>query len=263
MRVLESPITWIVVAAVLLVVAIVLIVVSSVRRRRARRAAAAAAWPPPALESGRPDPEAAWSDPATARRRPPAGSGTAGSPVSNLDDAPGRDVPGDVLGPARPIPSTWGAVRAALAEPSPESTADDSPPAEPHRPRHAAAADGEAGPDTGQETGPDTESAKDRLLAVLLGDPQAAVAALSAVDTGAGTSASDGDVTALLRAGLSPGQVARLVGVDESRLAALVARRLGLLPDDQAPSGTNRTDEPGRSWANAGSSAGSTTPTTG
>ena len=58
MRVLESPITWIVVAAVLLVVAIVLIVVSSARRRRARRAAAAAAWPPPALESGRPDPEA-------------------------------------------------------------------------------------------------------------------------------------------------------------------------------------------------------------
>ena len=98
---------------------------------------------------------------------------------------------------------------------------------------------------------------------MLLGDPRAAVAALAAVDTDAGTTASDGDVTALLRAGLSPSQVARLVGVDESRLAALVARRLGLLPDDQAPSGTNRTDEPGRSWANAGSSAGSTTPTTG
>ena len=262
MRVLESPITWIVVAAVLLVVAIVLIVVSSVRRRRARRAAAAAAWPPPALESGRPDPEAAWSDPATARRRPPAGSGTAGSPVSNLDDAPEATAPATYSDPPTD-PLDVGAVRAGLAEPSPESTADDTPPAEPHRPRHAAAADGEAGPDTGQETGPDTESAKDRLLAVLLGDPQAAVAALSAVDTGAGTSASDGDVTALLRAGLSPGQVARLVGVDESRLAALVARRLGLLPDDQAPSGTNRTDEPGRSWANAGSSAGSTTPTTG
>ncbi|WP_433030796.1 hypothetical protein [Actinomycetospora sp. CA-053990] len=254
MRVLESPITWIVVAAVLLVVAIVLIVVSSVRRRRARRAAAAAAWPPPALESGRPDPEAAWSDPATARRRPPAGTGTAGSPVSNLDDAPDATAPATYSDPPTD-PLDVGAVRAALAEPSPGSTADDTPPAEPHRPRHAAAADGEAGSDT--------ESAKDRLLAVLLGDPQAAVAALAAVDTDAGTSASDGDVTALLRAGLSPSQVARLVGVDESRLAALVARRLGLLPDDQAPSGTNRTDEPGRSWANAGSSAGSTTPTTG
>ena len=258
MRVLESPITWIVVAAVLLVVAIVLIVVSSARRRRARRAAAAAAWPPPALESGRPDPEAAWSDPATARRRPPAGSGTAGSPVTNLDDGPDATATATYSDPPTD-PLDVGAVRAGLAEPTPESTTDDTPPAEPHRPRHATAADGEAA----QEAGPDTESAKDRLLAVLLVDPQAAVAALSAVDTGAGTSASDGDVTALLRAGLSPGQVARLVGVDESRLAALVAWRLGLLPDDQAPSGTNRTDEPGRSWANAGSSAGSTTPTTG
>ena len=253
MRVLESPITWIVVAAVLLVVAIVLIVVSSARRRRARRAAAAAAWPPPALESGRPDPEAAWSDPATARRRP-----SAGSPVSNLDDAPDATAPATYSDPPTD-PLDVGAVRAGLAEPTAESTTDDAPPEEPHRPRHAAAADGEAGP----ETGSDTESAKDRLLAVLLGDPQAAVAALAAVDTDAGTTASDGDVTALLRAGLSPSQVARLVGVDESRLAALVARRLGLLPDDQAPSGTNRTDEPGRSWANAGSSAGSTTPTTG
>jgi len=254
MRVLESPITWIVVAAVLLVVAIVLIVVSSVRRRRARRAAAAAAWPPPALESGRPDPEAAWSDPATARRRPPADSHTAGSPVSNLDDAPDATAPATYSDPPTD-PLDVGAVRAGLAEPA----ADDAPPEEPHRPRHAAAANGETGPDTT----PDTESAKDRLLAVLLGDPEAAVAALAAVDTDAGTTASDGDVTALLRAGLSPSQVARLVGVDESRLAALVARRLGLLPDDQAPSGTNRTDEPGRSWANAGSSAGSTTPTTG
>ena len=253
MRVLESPITWIVVAAVLLVVAIVLIVVSSLRRRRARRAAAAAAWPPPALESGRPDPEAAWSDPATARRRP-----SAGSPVSNLDDAPDATAPATYADPPTD-PLDVGAVRAVLAEPTAESTTDLAPPEEPHRPRHAAAADGEAGP----ETGPDTESAKDRLLAVLLGDPRAAVAALAAVDTDAGTTASDGDVTALLRAGLSPSQVARLVGVDESRLAALVARRLGLLPDDQPPSGTNRTDEPGRSWANAGSSAGSTTPTTG
>ena len=170
----------------------------------------------------------------------------------------GRDGPGDVLGPAdRPPRRRRGAGGSRRA--APEDTAEDTPPEEPHRPRHAAAADGETGPDTTS----DTESAKDRLLAVLLGDPQAAVAALAAVDTDAGTTASDGDVTALLRAGLSPSQVARLVGVDESRLAALVARRLGLLPDDQAPSGTNRTDEPGRSWANAGSSAGSTTPTTG
>lgn len=255
MRVLESPITWIVVAAVLLVVAIVLIVVSSARRRRGRRAAAAAAWPPPALESGRPDPEAAWSDPATARRRPPAGSGAAGSPVSNLDDAPEATAPATYSDPPTD-PLDVGAVRAGLAEPAPESTADDTRPGEPHRPRHAA--DGDTTPDTT----PDTESAKDRLLAVLLGEPRAAVAALAA-DGDSGTTASDGDVTALLRAGLSPSQVARLVGVDESRLAVLVARRLGLLPDDQAPSGTNRTDDPGRSWANADSSAGSTTPTTG
>ena len=253
MRVLESPITWIVVAAVLLVVAIVLIVVSSARRRRARRAAAAAAWPPPALESGRPDPEAAWSDPATARRRP-----SAGSPVSNLDDAPDTTAPATYSDPPTD-PLDVGAVRAGLAEPTPEDTP------RPPRPRNHTAP-GTRPPRTARPVprpAPDTESAKDRLLAVLLGDPQAAAAALAAVDTDAGTTASDGDVTALLRAGLSPSQVARLVGVDESRLAALVARRLGLLPDDQAPSGTNRTDEPGRSWANAGSSAGSTTPTTG
>jgi hypothetical protein len=182
--------------------------------------------------------------------------------VSNLDDAPDATAPATYADPPTD-PLDVGAVRAGLAEP----TTEDTSPEEPHRPRHAAAADGEAaqepGSDTTPGTTPDTESAKDRLLAVLLGDPQAAVAALAAADSVAGTTASDGDVTALLRAGLSPSQVARLVGVDESRLATLVARRLGLLPDDQPPSGTNRTDEPGRSWANAGSSAGSTTPATG
>ena len=121
----------------------------------------------------------------------------------------------------RPIPSTWARCgRGSASRPlSPRPTTP--------RPRNRTApgtrrpADGEAA----QETGPDTESAKDRLLAVLLVDPQAAVAALAAVDTDAGTTASDGDVTALLRAGLSPGQVARLVGV--GRVPARGARGPG------------------------------------
>ena len=72
--------------------------------------------------------------------------------------------------------------------------------------------------------------------------------------------------TALLRAGLTPAQVARLVGVEEHRLATVVAHALGLLCPGQGSGGVtgeNRTDVPGRSWANTASSAGSTTPTTG
>jgi hypothetical protein len=108
----------------------------------------------------------------------------------------------------------------------------------------------------------DAEAAKDRLLAVLLRDPRGAVDALRGPDPGAARSA-----TALLQAGLTPAQVARLTGVDEQRLAMVVAQGLGLLEDRQPGSGVttglNRTDEPGRSWANTASSAGSTTPTTG
>jgi len=259
MRVLESPITWIVVAAVLLVVAIVLIVVSSLRRRRARRAAVAAAWPPPALETGRPDPEAAWSDPATARSRPGAGT-----PVSNLTDPPEATAEATYTDPPTD-PLDVGAVRAGLAADETDVEAAE-PVEEPHRPRHAADGDDAPAANGRPEADTEAESAKDRLLAVLLRDPRAAVAALAAVEPDTGTAPSDGDVTALLRAGLSPAQVARLVGVDESRLATLVARGLGLLPDDQGgatSTGTNRTEDPGRSWANAGSSAGSTTPTTG
>ncbi|TDQ52703.1 hypothetical protein EV188_10779 [Actinomycetospora succinea] len=121
-------------------------------------------------------------------------------------------------------------------------------------------------PDTTAET-PTSESAKDRLLGVLLRDPRAAVAALEAAGRGEDAAPGEGDVTALLRAGLSPAQVARLVGVDERDLATVVARGLGLLPAQASggdvSTGENRTDDPGRSWANTASSAGSTTPTTG
>ncbi|GLZ46059.1 hypothetical protein Acsp06_22440 [Actinomycetospora sp. NBRC 106375] len=382
MRVLESPITWIVVAAVLLVIALVLIVVSGVRRRRARRAAAAAAWPPPALEAGRADPEAAWTGPPGEA----APRNVTRKPVSNLGDSPdetsradyadpstdpldvdavraglagddretsasgaapdgGAEVPADDTavtalteatdvradtagdgdeagtdaadGPATPsesaavspsastptAPATGPpptpaadrpvaplfrpyAVSLATAAAAPDTPDADQPPAA-HRPRHAAAdaegpdggADGTAVPPspTPRASSPAapadgaTESAKDRLLAVLLRDPGAAVAALAAAEGGAngsGGAPGEKDVTALLRAGLSPAQVAGLVGVDEDRLATVVARGLGLLPGDQVPggdptTGENRTDDPGRSWANTASSAGSTTPTTG
>ncbi|GAA4773787.1 hypothetical protein GCM10023200_02780 [Actinomycetospora chlora] len=278
MRVLESPITWIVVAAVLLALALLLIVVSGVRRRRARRAAAAAAWPPPALEAGRADPEAVWTEPAPERD----GSRT---PVSNLPDTPAPTAAASYAEP-RTDPLDVDAVRAGLTEEQPETTGTPERPAD-HRPRHAATdTDGAPEPEP-EETVPDatpaptpatatgtgddgtdarTDAAKDRLLAVLLRDPEAAVAALAAAGDG-GAAPGERDVTALLRAGLTPSQVAHLVGIDEERLATVVARGLGLLPGPQGPDGAatgeNRTDEPGRSWANAASSAGSTTPTTG
>lgn len=55
--------------------------------------------------------------------------------------------------------------------------------------------------ETSPDTEPDTESAKDRLLAVLLGEPRAAMTALAAVDDNADNAASDDDVTALLASG--------------------------------------------------------------
>jgi hypothetical protein len=282
MRVLESPITWIVVAAVLLALALLLIVVSGVRRRRARRAAAAAAWPPTAREAGRADPEAVWTEPAPERD----GSRT---PVSNLPDTPAPTAAASYAEP-RTDPLDVEAVRAGLTE-DPETAASARTPERPsdHRPRHAAT-DTEGGPEAEPEepgetvpdetpdetpavaagtvddgTDPRTDAAKDRLLAVLLRDPHAAVTALAAAGDGDGEGPGERDVTALLRAGLTPAQVAHLVGVDEERLATVVARGLGLLPQGPAgaATGENRTDDPGRSWANAASSAGSTTPTTG
>ena len=113
-------------------------------------------------------------------------------------------------------------------------------------------------------TGPEPasgETAKDRLLAVLLRDPEAALTALAGAE-GRDTASAGQAAASLLRAGLTPPQVARLVGVSEGDLASHVARGLGLLARPQG-TGESRTDDPGRSWANAGSTAGSTTPTTG
>ncbi|MDD7940651.1 hypothetical protein PHK61_19690 [Actinomycetospora lutea] len=307
MGVLESPITWIVVAAVLVVVAILLLVLAAARRRRARRAAAAAAWPPPALEASRPNPDAPWTGPtpveelvrvstrravSTVPGRPEADAATryaqpdtapldvdtirarlAAEPTHDAE--PAAEQVAAAGGTDRPEPAEPGRP-AALHRPyapSVPSGASATPDPGPHRPRHAAAGtpDSTADTTTADTTAdprPDAaESAKDRLLGVLLRDPQAAIAALDAAgrdDTAPG----EGDVTALLRAGLSPAQVARLVGRDEGDLATAVARSLGLLPGvTQAgggvATGENRTDDPGRSCANAASSAGSTTPTTG
>jgi hypothetical protein len=305
MDVLESPITWIVVAAVLVVLAIVLLVISSARRRRARRAAAAAAWPPPALEASRMNPDAPWTGPTPTadaeEERVRVGPRT---PVSNVsgrtesaaaarytepDTAPldvdtirarlaaelAKDTPDETPQQTTPEDATPVVGDTTDEEPQPEEPQPVEPRPEepqpaPHRPRHAAAHPG--APDTeatdgtdDTDTGPATESVKDRLLGVLLRDPQAAIAALGAA-SGGDERPGESDVTALLRAGLTPAQVARLVGVDEHDLATVVARRLGLLPGQTSgdvTTGENRTDDPGRSWANVASPAGSTTPTTG
>ncbi len=144
------------------------------------------------------------------------------------------------------------ALRARLAAETPVA----SGPGRPRRERHAANDE----PGSAAGTPGTDESAKDRLLAVLLHDPRGAIEALAAErDTGP-------SAAALLRAGLTPAQVARLVGVEEHRLATVVAHGLGLLAPCQGSggaTGVNRTDDPGRSWANTASSAGSTTPTTG
>jgi len=306
MRVLESPITWIVVAAVLVVVALVLLVVAAVRRRRARRAAAAAAWPPPAIEPGRAG-RPGGSSRAAERGGGAIVSATTTTTASVEPDTAPIDVDavrarlaaeaGEAIDARSAAPATLGASderrrpRHAAQdetetetepeaepetepEPEPEPEAEPGPEAADGTPvaslvRDAGPATGPAtspatSPATGPATGPAVESAKDRLLAVLLRDPRGAVDALAAAegtDRAAGTSA-----TELLRAGLTPAQVARLVGVDEDRLATMVAERLGLLAGRQGSdgvTGANRTDDPGRSWANTASSAGSTTPTTG
>lgn len=137
-----------------------------------------------------------------------------------------------------------------------------------------------ATPPANQDPAPATptgdEAAKDKLLAVLLRDPAAALRALSAGSgsqggTGSTSGESDPDpdaargaaATGLLRAGLTPAQAATLIGVGESELAAVVARGLGLIGGGQGVAGRSRTEEPGRSWANAASSPEATTPTTG
>ncbi|MFC5137202.1 hypothetical protein ACFPK1_03095 [Actinomycetospora rhizophila] len=303
MGVLESPITWIVVAAVLVVVAILLLVLSAARRRRARRAAAAAAWPPPALEASRPNPDAPWTGPTPVEERVRVTTRRAVSNVSGRPEAAGATryaepdtAPLDVdtirARLAAEQPADPAATETAAAPPEPPArtapleptapTEPTGPPEEPapgdHAPRHAAAGADDAGPaddpapDSTTTTSATAASARDRLLGVLLRDPEAAIAALDAAgrdDAGPG----EGSVTALLRAGLSPAQVSRLLGVEERDLATAVARSLGLLPGAArsgaaqsgggVTTGENRTDDPGRSWANTAISAGSTTPTTG
>ena len=263
MRVLESPVTWIALAVVLVLIAALLFLVAAVRRRRARRAAAAAAWPPPAIA---PDCE----ERSGGSPLPPAPGDAAGTSSAEVSVEPDT-APVDVDA-VRARLAAEGALPAAGAG-GPGST-EDAVAGEARRPRHAAADEADEtdeteengeppGPDAASTSGPLSadEAAKDRLLAVLLRDPRGAVAALTAPDGGATPAA-----TALLRAGLSPAQVAQLVGVDEDRLATVVAEGLGLLAGAQGggvTTGVNRTDDPGRSWANTASSAGSTTPTTG
>lgn len=120
---------------------------------------------------------------------------------------------------------------------------------------------------------PPGHDARDKLLAVLLPDPSQAVRAVAELEDSRTQLDLLTDAVGhhrhllglaanrLLRAGLTPSQVAALAGMGEDELADLVAATLGLL-DDQ-PTGSSRTADPGRAWASAGSAAGSTTPTTG
>jgi len=169
--------------------------------------------------------------------------------------------------PAAPVPSSDEAdagVPAGATNAVTDGRADD------------VAATPPADQDPAPATSAGDEAAKDRLLAVLLRDPASALRALSTGSGSQGGTFSTSDepdpdadaargaaATDLLRAGLTPAQAATLIGVGESELAAVVARGLGLLGGGQGVAGRSRTEEPGRSWANAASSPEATTPTTG
>lgn len=172
---------------------------------------------------------------------------------------PSPDV-GAQPAPSQPAPSGDAPVAAATADGGdvdpPTGPIDLSAAPEPVAPELAAPEP--AAPESAATVRPAAGSpARDRLLAALLDDPDAAVDAVDAIDRANGSGPPGASVAALLRAGMSPAQVASLCGVRESALAEIVARDLGLL------TGRNATDTPGRAWASAGSAAGSTTSTTG
>lgn len=283
MSVLEAPQTWIAAAAVLVVVAVVLIALAPRRRRNAVVGSAGAAGTAAAPSSSADDdavttpvgPMAASLDTSatgegpdgTSRRTgdwfrsevPEVAEGSGASDLPQRDErgpepagAHDEDATGETVPVADPAP-TSGPVPTPAAAPAPAPAAEDVRPA-PVRPtpRYVAVSDpARAG-----------ERAKDRLLAALLADPDGAVDVVTAMSEDG--EASGTAAASLLRAGLTPAQVAGLCGFDEAELATLIARDLGLLARSQRDQdGRSRTEDPGRAWASAGSASVSTTPTTG
>lgn len=272
MSVLEAPQTWIAAAAVLVVIAVVLIALAPRRRSGAASAAAAAptdapAAPGAASSDGAAPAAAAPAEPA----EPAAATSSVASPFADDDATTGPVMPGAAREPVH-----------GTAEVDPR-TADVDPRTAEVAPRRVARVAGPVDEPVTAETPPMTVReryvpvpdparadgrAKDRLLAALLADPAAAVDVVAAMPED-GAPASGSSAAALLRAGLSPAQVAQLCGVEAGDLATLVARDLGLLEAARDGGGggaqreRSRTEEPGRAWASAGSAAGSTTPTTG
>lgn len=280
MSVLEAPQTWIAAAAVLVVVAVVLIALAPRRRRNAVVGPSAAAGSPATASAPGDD---AITTPVGPIATPLDGGADAGHDPASHRSAewfrPDRDADPDRDGHPDRAPQVaadddvTGETVPAATDPRGTDVAEDYPDdrstatgtgtatvvdtvARPHparpSPRYVAVSDP-------ARTG---DRAKDRLLAVLLADPDGAVdvvAAMSEDGEASGTAAAS-----LLRAGLTPRQVAVLCGVDEGALATLVARDLGLLARSlRDQDGRSRTEEPGRAWASAGSEPVSTTPTTG
>lgn len=260
MSVLEAPQTWIAAAAVLVVVAVVLIALAPRRRGAAGHDAGDAAASTPSASSG------AASSGALSSVSSETGASDRGPDATDPTDVSGFDD--DAV--TAPVPPARGEATddAVTAETPPQAApVAVAAPATPAGGLPAADARRYVPVTDPARTG---ERAKDRLLAVLLTDPSAAVDVVAALPEGDGAaSASGASAAALLRTGLSPAQVAGLCGVDERDLADLVARDLGLLEvvtgrdAASAQPGRSHTEEPGRAWASAGSSSSSTTPTTG
>lgn len=326
MQVLQTPLTWIIAAGVLLVVAVALLALGHHRRVRADREAtdeAAVTGPVAVPAAAAPRPEGPRTGgfaapgtggqpvvgPATGSQpvvRVGADRGDGGAPVrpryvaaprtvSHPAPAPAdpRPGPSPMTGPRpAPAPTTVGlgagpdgadaTHRPALHDGTPhaaepEPVRDARPEQDPDAPAPPAAST--PVPDAGRRR------VEDRLLAAVLRDPDEAVRALAGLEDGEPLGRAAGR---LLRAGLTPAQVAELCDVAPADLASVVAADLGLLPattpvdrcgrvgahgrrepdaqhdqDDGDQDGTSCTVDPGRAWANVGSATASTTPTTG
>jgi hypothetical protein len=96
-----------------------------------------------------------------------------------------------------------------------------------------------------------SEPARRRLLGVLVGDPEGALAGVGALERGEEPGRA---AVTLLRSGVPSAAVARLCGVDADDLGDLVATTLGILPSE-ARSALGRAERPGAAQVTEGAAS--------
>lgn len=137
----------------------------------------------------------------------------------------------------------------------------DDPVTQPAEPRTATSAvDPSRAPERPGSPEPSraSEPARRRLLGVLVGDPEGALAGVAALERGEEPGRA---AVTLLRSGVPSAAVARLCGVDADDLGDLVATTLGILPSE-ARSALGRAERPGAPQVTEGAaSAQAPTPT--